>query len=228
MKKRSCDTVCVVGDDFYDFICTVEMSLGIVFHKQDNVVFRNLGDIIELSLSKLSGKNSQECTSQQAFYKLRQAIRLTKRQNLFIERATRLSDLFPQKLRRKEIKEIENRLSVSLGVLSINDWVASVLAVFFLLSTALCFANMLYGILTFGLTVAGCWGAGRLKNELIDMTIEELVRKMVRENYKRCRRDEKTFNAVEVEKIIVEIFAEVCCADLNITSNMLSRETKFV
>lgn len=61
-------------------------------------------------------------------------------------------------------------------------------------------------------------------NELDLQTVGQVAEKMTRENYLKSRRNPKTFNKNEIEKLLTEWFSN----DLDLDKSKLTREAKFV
>ena len=78
-----------------------------------------------------------------------------------------------------------------------------------------------FGLAGLGLSIGGLWLAAKTGNELDLTTVGQLVEKMTRENYLASRRNSKTYNKNEIEKIVHEWFSN----DLYL--NNLNRESRF-
>lgn len=94
-------------DDLADIIVSVERSFHIKFAPEElpNMTF---GAFCDLVIHKLDAELKTDCTSQQAFYKLREAIvSVTSFNKEEIYPEKRLSEIFPLKDRRKDIKRLK-------------------------------------------------------------------------------------------------------------------------
>lgn len=73
-------------------------------------------------------------------------------------------------------------------------------------------------------SIAGLWLANKIGNELDLQTVGQVAEKMTRENYIKSRRNSKTFNKNEIEKVLTDWFSN----DLYLDKSKLTREAKFV
>lgn len=90
------------------------------------------------------------------------------------------------------------------------------------------FAGLLFnwqiGLLGLVFSFAGFWFTHKIGNELDLQTVGQVAEKMTRENYLKSRRNPKTFNKKEIEKILTDWFSN----DLGLDKSKLTREAKFV
>jgi len=104
-------------DDIEDVLKLVEKSYNLRFETNELAHIRTFGELSDHIVSKNKLDNKDDCTDQQAFYKLRDAISSANgRDNSTIEPNMLLTDLFPRRTRRKEIRKIERELSLDLRV----------------------------------------------------------------------------------------------------------------
>lgn len=78
------------------------------------------------------------------------------------------------------------------------------------------------GIAGIAFSIAGFWLAESLANELDLQTVGQVAEKMARENYLQSRRNPKTFNQKEVEKVLTDWFAD----EFGLENEELTREAK--
>src|SRR5690349_14172915 len=98
-------------EDIEDVLKKIEKSFGFKFGRTELKEVKTFGVLCDIITDKVKGDSSSDCTTQQAFYKLRSAIGTV----LSIEKSsltvdTRLDVLFPRKQRRRKIKEAEGVL----------------------------------------------------------------------------------------------------------------------
>jgi hypothetical protein len=86
------------------------------------------------------------------------------------------------------------------------------------------FFNWQIGLLGLAFFTAGLWFANKIGNELDLQTVGQVAEKMTRENYLKSRRNPKTFNKKEIEKVLTAWFSN----DLDLDKSELTREAKFV
>src|SRR5947207_1072660 len=88
-------------DDIGEELQKVEKSFGFHFSDTELKDVKTYGELCDIITNKVQGDNFIDCTTQQAFYKLRDAIVVTLHVNKSVLAVdTRLKDLFPKKQRR--------------------------------------------------------------------------------------------------------------------------------
>ncbi|VDH16463.1 Uncharacterised protein [Algoriella xinjiangensis] len=86
------------------------------------------------------------------------------------------------------------------------------------------FFNSQIGLLGLTFSIAGLSLSSKIGNELDLQTVGQVAEKMTRENYLKSRRNPKTFNKNEIEKVLTDWFSN----DLDLDKSKLTREAKFV
>jgi hypothetical protein len=81
------------------------------------------------------------------------------------------------------------------------------LAILFLASLIGIFFNWQIGLIGIVFSIAGLWLANKIGNELDLQTVGQVAEKMTRENYLKSRRNPKTFNKNEIEKVLTDWFS---------------------
>ena len=212
-------------EDFGDILKKVETSFDIKFSGDElkNVMtFRQLCDHIA---DKIQLENSDDCTSQQAFYKLRDTISSTLQiDSKTISTDFPLIDILPRLSRRSRTKKMEKHLGFKLNILRPPHWVTGTLVIILLASIVGLLFNWQIGLLGFAFSIGGLWLANKIGNELDLQTVGQVAEKMTRENYLKSRRDPKTFNKNEIEKLLTDLFSH----ELAVNKNNLTRDAKFV
>ena len=64
-------------EDIFDVVLKLEKSFGLKFEKDAFYNVQTFGDLCDIFTNNLQGDNSDDCTTQQAFYKVRNAIAAT-------------------------------------------------------------------------------------------------------------------------------------------------------
>ncbi len=98
-----------------------------------------------------------------------------------------------------------------------------ILLVLLLASFVELFFNAQLGIYGLILSIIGLWLAKQLGKELDVKTLGQAAERITQENYIKSRRNQKTFNKKEIEKVLTDWFAE----QLGFDKSELTRETKF-
>lgn len=212
-------------DDISDILVKVEKSFDIKFGDTELLLITTFGELCDHIANKIQLHHTDNCTSQQAFYKLRAAISSM----LQIDKKTistdfSLADLFPRQSRRLRIKKLEAHLGFKLNILRPPHWATGILAVLLLSAFITLFFDWQTGLAGFVFSIAGFWLANKTGNELDLKTIRQVAEKMTREHYLKSRRNPGTFNRREIEKVLTDWFSD----DLGLDKTKLTREAKFV
>jgi hypothetical protein len=194
-------------EDIEDLLVKVETSFDIRFVGGELVHITTFGQLCDHIANKIQLSNSGDCTSQQAFYKLREAISSTLQvDNKLISTDFSLYNILPGKGRRSKTKKIETQLGFKLNILRPPHWVTGTLVIVLLASFVGLFFNWQIGLLGMVFSIAGFWLANKFGSELDLQTVGQVAEKMTRENYLKSRRNPKTFNKMEIEKVLTDWF----------------------
>lgn len=212
-------------DDISDLLIKVENSFNITFSDTELTHISMFGELCDHIANKIQLDHADDCTSQQAFYKLRDAISLI----LQIDKKTistnhSLADFLPRKNRRLRTQKLEEQLGFKLNILRPPHWVTGTLSIISLASFVGLFLNWQIGLFGLVFSIAGFWLTSKIGNELDLQTVGQVAEKMTRENYLKSRRNPNTFNKKEIEKVLTEWFSYDLCLD----KSGLNRESKFI
>jgi len=75
-------------EDISDTLAKIENSFGIKFGKTELAKTMTFGELCDIICSRIELEHSDDCTTQQAFYKIRQSIdnlQLQKKKTLFLQ-----------------------------------------------------------------------------------------------------------------------------------------------
>jgi hypothetical protein len=212
-------------EDIEDLLIKVETSFDIKFVGDELVHITTFGQLCDHITNKIQLDNSDDCTSQQAFYKLRFAISSTFQiDNKTISTDSPLANLLPRKSRRSKTKKLESHLGFKINILRPPHWVTRTLAIILLTSLVGLFFNWQLGLLGLMVSIAGLWFANTIGNELDLQTVGQVAEKITRENYVKSRRNPTTFNKKEIEKVLTDWFSTY----LNIDKSKLTKDAKFL
>jgi len=212
-------------DDISDLLVKVEKSFDIKFGDTELMHISTFGELCDHIANKIQLDNSDDCTSQQAFYKLRDTISSTLQiDNKSISTNFSLADLLPRQSRRSKINALEKQLGFKLNILRPPQWVTGTLVIILLASLVGLFFYWQIGLSGLVFSIAGFWFANKIGNELDLQTVGQVAEKMTRENYLKSRRNPKTFSKKEIEKVLTDWFSN----DLDLDKSKLTREAKFV
>lgn len=184
----------------------LEESFGISFQQPDLVDVRTFGQLCVAVQAKLTGRLATDCTSQQAFYKARQAIRkYTAAEHISPD--TALVDILPSGRRRRQVvARIEQDLHMKLGILEMTSWQTNVGCLAVLVSLGSLFFNPLLTVA--GLVAAVAWVrlASQFGTSLSVYTMRDMAERMSTRHYQASRRNSGTVNLQEVPGRIQQLF----------------------
>ncbi|MEO0899828.1 MAG: acyl carrier protein [Bacteroidota bacterium] len=208
------------SEDLEDMLLKIEDSFDIRFEPNELAHVKTYGEFHDAIKDKISLDHSEDCTTQQAFYKLREAlIKSTDINRKEITPTTTLTEIFPKKSRKNQIKILEMNLGFKLSILRPPYFVTGFLAILLLASFVMLFIHWQYGL---GLAIGGLWISDKLGNELDCKTVRDLSNKMAREHYLKSRRNSKTMNKNEFDKILEDCFIDF----LGVRKSELTREAR--
>jgi hypothetical protein len=212
-------------DDLSDLLVKVEKSFDIKFGDKELMHISTFGELCDHIANKIQLENSDNCTSQQAFYKLRDAISfILQIDNKTISTKLLLSDIFPRESRRLRTQKLEEKLGFKLNILRPPHWVTTTLLIVLFASFVGLFFKWQIGLLGLVFSIVGLSVASKIGNELELQTVGQVAEKMTRENYLKSRRNPNTFNKNEIEKLLTDWFS----IDLDLDKSKLTREAKFL
>ena len=213
------------SEDIEDLLVKVETSFDIKFVGDELAHITTFGQLCDHITNKIQLDNSDDCTSQQAFYRLRDAISSTLQiDSKTISTNFSLNDILPKQTRRSRTKKLEKHLGFKINILRPPHWVTGTLAIILLASLVGLFFNWQIGLLGLVVSIAGLWFANKIGVELDLQTVGQVAEKMTREHYLKSRRNPKTFNKKEIEKVLTDWFSNY----FDIDKSKLTKDAKFV
>ena len=212
-------------DDIYHVLFKIEKSFDFKFGNTELKDVKTFGELCDIITTKVQGVNTPDCTTQQAFYKLRDALVTTCNvSKASIDSGAELENLFPRENRQKQLRTLQNILDVPLNILYIPKWLGRVIFVGVITSLGFFFVQWQYALLGLvSFSVAGMISHKYFATEFELVTVGELAEKISRENYFKVRRNPQTLNSTEIEKIVIEFFSE----ELLLEKTNLSRDATF-
>lgn len=211
-------------EDIDDLLVKVEQSFKIDLVSEEMQGITTFGELCDYISSKIQLSHADTCTTQQAFYKLRSAVRTV----LHVDNLkpdTLLTEIFPRERRTRAlaIKQLEAELDVKLDILRPPHFITTVLLIGLLASMVALFTNPLLGIPGLLLSFLGINRAAKFGNKLNLKTVGELTQKIARENYLQSRRNATTVNRNEIEMLLIDWFSK----DLSVKKSKLTRNATF-
>jgi acyl carrier protein len=202
----------------------IETSFGISFSENELSDIKILGEFCDYISNKIELENAKDCTSQQAFYKLRHAISVICKSELTnIKPSSNLQDFLPRNTRREIVEELEDFLEIKLNILRPPHWVSNTLICFVIASLFSFFIDFRIGLFGLAFSISALWLANNLGNELNIKTVGDLAQKITREHYINSRRNPQTFNKTEIEKVLIDWISN----NFHIDKSKLTRDAKF-
>ncbi|MES2656525.1 MAG: hypothetical protein V4620_13105 [Bacteroidota bacterium] len=215
----------VDSEDLEDVLKEVEKLFHISFMDNELQHVKTFGDLCDAILAKINLPQKDDCTSQQAFYKLRNAIT----ENIAIDKTEikpekYLKELFPRGVQINKIENIEKSLGFKLKILQVKRWIVLITIVGLVISLVTMFVNLYYG-LEFAIILLALYFLILNKvREFKVNTIGEVVETMKQNNYFESRREQRTVNRKELVKVVEKYFIENLATDLK----ELNRDTVIV
>jgi acyl carrier protein len=212
-------------DDISEVLVKIEKSFGLKFGDTELKDVKIFGEICDIIASKIEADDSNNCTTQQAFYKIRDAIS----EALSIDKAsittdTDLPNLLPKHIRRKVVKGVDKKLGFKTNLLRPKYSATGTLAIILFASIIGLFIFWKVGLISLTLSIVGLTVATKFANELDIKTVGQFSQKIARENYLKARRATGTANKTEIIKKVKEIFM----AELGLEEHQLERQSSFV
>jgi len=208
-------------EDIGDVLAKIEKSFGFRFARNELADTKTFGELCDIISSRINFELSDECTTQQVFYKIRQAVaNIQLLEKNAITPDSELVGLFTNKGRRVKILQIGKKLGFSLKILKPREWISNALLLILFSSLVGLFISWKVGLIGVVLSAIGFRIADWFGNEFTVKTVGEVADKMARENYIKSRRNPQTVNRQEIVKKIKEVFSH----DLDLDPSVLTRE----
>ncbi|ASU32167.1 POB3 family protein [Mucilaginibacter xinganensis] len=191
-----------------DVLMKIQRSFDIRFEHDDLEHVKTFGGLCDAVVKKLKLKNTEACSTQHAFYMLRNAINTTIAADKgMIKPQTRLDEIFPRDTRLQVIDEIEKELGFKINLLKPKG---SVVFIFSLILGAAVIGLFFWPTISGAgivLSLAGLILAGKFGKEMPVKTLGDLAEKISKEHYRNCRRNAATVNRAEVAEKIKGYFS---------------------
>ncbi len=210
--------------DMGDVLMKIQRSFNIELDNEGLKEVSTFGNLCDLIIDKINLTQSDICSTQHAFYKLRDAIAHTAGMDkCAIKPQTKLSAIFPADKRPGIISEIESELGYEFNLLQPRKWVTGVFIFLLAASFIGCFYNWPLGITGIIISVISLKFAGKFGKEMHLKTVGELANKISKESYLRCKHNRCTINKNEVEQQVRELFTN----ELKLEPIAIRRNTHF-
>ena len=212
-------------DDIGELLLRVEKSFGIKFTDSELSHITTFGEFCDHIANKIDLESVEDCTTQQAFYKLRQSIaNLLEFDIKELTPKTETAKILPRPTRIARVKRLEEHLGFKLNVLRPKHSISCTLILILLTSLVMLFFQWKAGLLGLAFSMMGFWLATKTGKELDLQNLGQVAAKMARENYLNSRRNVKTFNRKEIARILTDWFSD----EFDLEKTELTRDAKFV
>jgi hypothetical protein len=211
-------------EEISDVLLKIERSFNISFADTELKGTKTFGALCDLVVEKVKHNHADSCTTQQAFYKLRNAINAKNPvEKYLLKPQTKLSEIFPRDNRIEVVADIETEMGFHMNLLQPKQWIVWIFALMLIGFISVSFFNDIIGFIGIGVSVVGLVLAGKLGKELKVKTLGDLAEKIAREHYLTCRRNASTINRNEVVQKVKGLFAEY----LDVEPESLRKEARF-
>ncbi|HEX8377585.1 MAG TPA: hypothetical protein VF602_07185 [Pedobacter sp.] len=223
MTDADFQLVNVDPEEIEELLKKVEKSFNIRFEGMELAHLSTFGELCDHIANKIPLDDVGDCTTQQAFYKLRESmgVALNYRASELMPE-TELEVAFPRHNRISQIRQLEKHLGLKLDILRSKYVVSGALAIIILVSIVALFINWEIGLLGLVVFSIGLWVASKTGRELDLKTVGQVAEKMSRENYLKSRRNSNTFSKQEIEKVLKDWFSD----EFGIETSKLGRDAK--
>ena len=211
-------------EDVGDVLLKIERSFNIRFTDEDLTHIKTFGALCDLVVDKVKQVQSDSCTTQQAFYKLRNAINAKKPiEKCDLRPQTKLCELFPRDNRIEVVADLEEEMGLHMNLLRPKPGIVWAFVAALIVSVTVSLVYGVVGYIGTVISIAGLILAGKFGKELKVKTLGDLSEKIAREHYLKCRRDASTVNRGEVGEKVKELFADY----LSLEPAALKKEARF-
>ena len=196
-------------EDIGDVLAKIECSFNIKFENEELNHVKTFGALCDLVVAKVKQVQADSCTTQQAFYKLRNAINAKKAvDRCDLKPTTKLCELFPRDNRIEVIADVEEEMGLHMNLLRPKQGIVWAFALSLLVFITVSFVYSVVGYIGMVASIAGLILAGKFGKELKVKTLGDLSEKIAREHYLKCRRDAQTVNRTEIIDKVRDLFAD--------------------
>jgi len=195
-----------------DFLYNAEEQFNIKFTDEEAVNLHNFNDLFNKIIDKIELHDTDSCTAQQAFYKLRSSIdKLGLYEGNKLNTSTLLSDIIPSKGRKAAVKKLENELGFDIGVFGLNSFQTDVTAILLILYIISFITFFFYPVIGFsGMVIChlSLYLISKCARKIQFKDMRALTEHIVRHNYLKLRRDQNSVNKQELRIIFNKYFSE--------------------
>jgi len=210
-------------EDINDVLLKVQRSFDIRFDQSELDHVATFGDLCDAIQNKISLLHEDTCTTQHAFYLLRNAIAAaTGADKCSVKPHSRLGKLFPRENRLEGIACVEQELGFKIDLLQPKQWIVTSFALILLASSIAFFYNWEIALGGCLASLLGLKLAGKFGKEIHLKTVGDLANKISRESNVKAKRN-PTVTRNEIEQKVHEVLAQ----KLQLEPVVLTRRSRF-
>lgn len=200
------------SEDIEDIIVQLQESLGTTFPNDAFKDVDTFGELVTAVENNLTVEHAANCTSQQAFYRIRKAL---KEMNIDqkIMPSLRLNTIFPKKNRRAIVNEFSSHLKIDIKLLQPHGRVLNPTLTCLFFGVILLFIYPLIGFLTIACSILALRLVSRYGSMLRVNDVRELSELLRNEKYSLTR-STPTINRKEIQDILVSYLEPYELAEL--------------
>jgi hypothetical protein len=211
-------------EDIGDVLLKIERSFNIRFDDHDLKEVKTFGALCDVVVTKVKQVQADSCTTQQAFYKLRNAINSKNTVDRSeLKPQTKLCELFPRDNRIEVVADIEAEMGFHMNLLQPKQWIVWAFALMLVAFITISFVYSTIGYIGMIVAITGLILSGKFGKELKVKTLGDLSEKIAHEHHLKCRRDASTVNRAEVNEKVKALFADY----LDVEPAALTKEARF-
>ena len=197
-----------VGPDDISIILTrVQKSFNIQLDNEGLKDIDSFGSLCDLITSKITPDNSENCSAQHAFYKVRNIISTVAGvDKSSVSPRTKLLSILSEDECQAVIAVIEDDLDIKLNLLQPKHWIIASLVFTFVSSVVVCCYNWPIGTIGIFCSVISLLFVGNFGKEIHLKNVGDLAGKVSRESSLKTRRNNYAINKNEVEQKLREMF----------------------
>ncbi|MDH5475997.1 MAG: hypothetical protein OEX22_09930 [Cyclobacteriaceae bacterium] len=200
----TCELKDIDPEDIDDILIRIEESFDTKFpyNAFENVM--TFGDLVSAIEKNLASEHINNCTTQQAFYKVRKALnKMNFKQEVKLD--LELSIVFPKRGRRTRIKEFVGHLGIDVSILEPHKYLVNTNLLVLLSGVIFLFFYPLIGVGIIGLSIFSLRVMNILGTELRVRNIRELTELLMNEKYGLSRSSD-TINRKELWGVVESYF----------------------
>lgn len=201
---KSCELKDIDSEDIEDIISELERSFDVKFSEHAFEHVTTFGGFVTVIESSLSTEHINNCSTQQAFYKIRRALgKMNLEQE--VEPSLELHVIFPRNKRRILVESFTKHLGMNVRLLEPHIIPLASNTLLFFTGIILLFFNALIGVGMIAGALLAYFLLFKFGKELRVKNIRELSAQLVNENYASSRSDD-TINRNEIWNVVESYF----------------------